>query len=152
MGLYQTLETDMKRALKEGDAVRLSCLRMLIAAIKTAEIDRKVKNLEDPEILQLTQRQIKQHIESIAQFEKGKRQDLVDKETQELKILESYMPKQLEESEVLAIIKEAISETGAATKSDVGKVMKVVMEKVQGRADGKLINQLVQGLLKPRIK
>lgn len=138
----------MKRALKEGDSTRLSCLRMLIAAIKTAEIDRKVKSLEESDILQLLQRQIKQHKESIAQFEKGKRQDLVDKETLELKILEAYMPKQLEESELVAIIKEAISETGAATKSDVGRVMKAVMEKVRGRADGKLINQLVQGFLK----
>lgn len=151
MGLYEQIETDMKRALKEGDAIKLSCLRMLIAAIKVAVIDRKVKNLEEADILQLIQKQIKQHKESIEQFEKGKRQDLVDKEARELKILELYMPINLSEPEILAIIKEAISETGAQAKSDAGKVMKVVMDRVRGRADGKIINQLVLGLLNPSI-
>lgn len=144
--IYQKIEADMRRALKEGDSIKLSCLRMLLAAIKTLEIE-KVK-LEEADILQIIQRHVKQHKESIEQFEKGRRQDLVDKEAKELKILEAYMPKQLNEDEVLAIVKEAISETGAATKSDAGKVMKLVMEKVRGRADGKVVSQLVMGLLR----
>lgn len=148
MDLYQKIEEEMRRSLKEGDSVKLSVLRMLISAIKTLEIDKKVKRLEEPDILQLIQKQVKQHKESIEQFEKGKRQDLVDKETKELKVLESYMPKQLSDDEVMSLIKEAISETGATTKSEVGKIMKVVMEKVKGRSDGKTVNQLAMKLLK----
>ncbi len=146
--LYQKIEADMRRALKEGDALTLSVLRMLISAIKTSEIDKKIKKLEEGDILQILQRQIKQHKDSIEQFEKGKRQDLVDKEAKELKILETYMPKQLSNEEILAVIKEAISETGTTMKSEVGKVMKVAMEKLKGKADGKVVNQLAMELLK----
>lgn len=144
--LYQKIEADMKHALKEGNAIRLSCLRMALSAIKTLEIEKK--NLEEADILQIIQRQIKQHKESIEQFEKGKRPDLADKEAKELKILEGYMPKQLSEEEILTIIKEAISETGVVAKSDAGRVMKAVMDKVRGKADGKVVNQLVMGLLR----
>jgi len=148
MGLCQKLEDDMKAALKEGDSVKLSVLRMLVSDVKMIAIKKNVKEAEDPDILQTIQRHIKQHKESIEQFMKGSRQDLVDKEAKELKILETYMPKQMSEDEVIGVIKDAISATGATTKAEMGKVMKVVMEKVRGKADGKMVNQLIMGLLK----
>jgi len=148
MELHRRLEDDMKAALKEGDSIKLSVLRMVVSAVKTLQIEKNVKAAEETDILQILQKQVKQHRESIEQFEKGKRQDLADKEIKELKILESYMPKQLSEEEVTAIVKEAIAETGAVAKSDMGKVMKQVMDKVKGRADGKVVNQAVMRLLK----
>jgi uncharacterized protein YqeY len=98
--------------------------------------------------MQILSRQIKQHKESIEQFKKGNRPDLADKEASELSILESYMPAQMSEDEVVAIVKTAISETGAIAKSETGKVMKAVMEKARGRVDGKTVNQIVMKLLK----
>lgn len=148
MGLYNRLESDMKSALKGGEAFKLSVLRMVISAVKMIGIEKNIKEVADPEVLQILQKQIKQRKESIVQFEKGKRQDLADKEAAELKILESYMPEQLTEEELLKIVKEAIAETGASAKSDMGKVMKVVMPKVAGKADGKTINQLLMQFLK----
>lgn len=148
MGLYNRLESDMKSALKGGEAFKLSVLRMAISAVKMIGIEKNIKEVADPEVLQILQKQIKQRKESIVQFEKGKRQDLADKEAAELKILESYMPKQLTEEELLNIVKEAIVETGASAKSDMGKVMKVIMPKVAGKADGKTINQLLMQFLK----
>jgi uncharacterized protein YqeY len=148
MTLYRKIESDMREALKKGEAVRLSALRMLISAIKTMEIEKNLKEAADPDVIKIIQTQIKQHRESIAQFEKGNRPDLAGKEKEELTILESYMPKQLTEEEVTAIVKEAIASSCAVTKQDMGKVMKLVMEKAAGRADGKMVNQIVMKLLK----
>ena len=148
MSLYQTIENDMRQALKAGDAVKLSVLRMVVAAVKTFAIDKNVKEAPEGDVLQILQKQIKQHKESVTQFEQGSRHDLAEKELLELKVLEGYMPKQLGEDEILAIIKAAIAETGASTKADMGKVMKAITEKTRGRADGKLVSTLVTGLLK----
>jgi len=148
MSLYQTIENDVKAAMKGGDSVKLSVLRMLLSAVKTFAIEKNIKEPADADILQMLQRQIKQHKESIDQFTNGKRQDLADKESKELKILETYMPKQFSEEELLVIIKSTIAETGASTKADLGKVMKAVTEKVKGRSDGKVVIGLVAGLLK----
>lgn len=148
MSLYHVIENDIKAAMKGGDSVKLSVLRMLLSAVKTFAIEKNLREPADTDILQILQRQIKQHKESIDQFTKGKRQDLSDKESKELKILETYMPKQLSEEELLVIIKAAIAETGASTKADLGSVMKAVTEKVKGRSDGKVVIGLVTGLLK----
>jgi len=148
MSLFEKLENEMKAALKAGDSVKLSVMRMLISAIKMAEIQKNVKALGDSDVLQIIQRQIKQHSESIEQFKKGNRQDLVEKEAKELELLKSYMPAQIGEDELRSIIKDAVAETGASTKADMGKVMKIVMEKAKGRADGKLINSIVATFLK----
>lgn len=148
MTLSKRLEDDMKAALKGGDAARLSVLRMVISAVKMIEIEKNVKDLADADVLQVLQKQAKQRRESIAQFEKGNRHDLADKEAAELKMLESYMPKQLSEEELLAIIKDAVTEASASARSDLGKVMKVLMPKVAGKADGKTVNQLVMRFLK----
>lgn len=143
MGLYQKISDDAKTALKEGNSFSLSVLRMVISAVKMLEIEKSLKEIDDQSVLQVIQRQAKQHKESIEQFGKGNRHDLAEKELKELRILESYMPKQLTEDELTAMVKEAISETGAKSKADIGKIMKIVMEKSRGRSDGKTINQIV---------
>ena len=147
MSLYKKIDDDMKSALRQHEALRLSVLRMLVSAIKMRQIEKNVKDLDEAEIVQIIQRQIKQHRESIAQFEKGNRPDLVEKEASELKVLEAYMPQQLTDDELAAIIKQAIAESGAAAKSEAGKVIKLVMEKAAGKADGKRVSQAVMALL-----
>ena len=147
MELYKTIENDVKSAMKGGEAVKLSVLRMVLSAIRMHAIEKNVKEVADADVLQIMQRQIKQHKESIEQFEKGKRSDLADKELAELEILESYMPEKMSEDELLALIKYVIKDTGASAKTDIGKVMKLAMERAKGRADGKTINQLVADLL-----
>lgn len=147
MSLYKRLEDDMRQALKAKDAVRLSVLRMLISAVKMFEIEKNIKEPEDKDVIQIVQRQVKQHRDSIDQFTKGGRMDLAVKETEELKILETYLPRQMTEDELLVIIKGVIADLGAIKKSETGRVMKAVMEKVQGGYDGKTVNQLVMKLL-----
>ena len=148
MNLYERLQGDMKASMKSGEVVKLSVLRMLISAIRLMEIDKKLKSIEDGDVSQILQKQIKQHKDSIEQFEKGNRQDLADKEKSELTILQTYMPKQMTEDELMAAVKEAIAETGATTKADTGKVMKYVLEKAKGGIDGKSVNQVVLKILK----
>lgn len=148
MDLYKQLQEDMKSAMKAGEAVKLSVLRMLISAIKLMEIDKKLNKIEDSDVSAIIQKQIKQHKDSIEQFEKGQRRDLAEKEASELAILEKYMPEQMNEEALTMMIKDAIAESGASTKADTGKVMKLVMEKAKGRTDGKSVNQIVLKLLK----
>ena len=148
MSLYERLDSDVKNALKEGNSLKVSVLRMALSVIKTLQIEKNIKSLDDDSVIQILQRHAKQHRESIEQFGKGGRQDLVDKESSELKILNEYLPQQMTEEELMVLVKMAITETGAVMKSDTGKVMKAVMEKAKGKADGKTINKLVGGLLK----
>ena len=148
MSLYERLDSDVKCALKEGSSLKVSVLRMALSAIKTLQIEKNIKSLDDDGVIQILQRQAKQHRESIDQFGKGGRQDLVDKEKSELKILDEYLPQQLSEEELMVLVKAAIADTGAVAKTETGKVMKAVMEKAKGKADGKTINKLVGQLLK----
>lgn len=148
MSLYKQIEDEMKVALKSGDAAKLSVLRMLVADVKNLVIEKNLKEVQGQDVLQIIQRHIKQHKESIDQFEKGKRADLVDKEKLELKMLEAYMPKQLSEEDLATIIKAIAAESGISAKQDMGKLMKLVMDNVKGRSDGKIVNQLVMKLLK----
>ncbi len=148
MSLYERLDVDVKRALKDGNSLKVSVLRMVLSAIKTLQIEKNIKSLDDEGVIQILQRHVKQHRESIEQFDKGGRTDLVDKEDAELKILEEYLPKQLTEEELTAIVKAVITETGAVSRADTGKVMKAAMEKAKGRADGKAVSGIVQQLLK----
>lgn len=148
MDLRQKIEDDVKSALKKGETVKLSVLRMLLSAVKMHEIEKNIKRADEPDILQIIQRQIKQRNDSIEQFEKGNRQDLADREKEELKVLKTYMPEQIGQEELARIVKEAIEASGATKKTDVGKVMKIAMEKVRGRADGKAVNQIAITMLK----
>lgn len=142
----EKIDLDIKNAMKEKNEIKLGTLRMLKAALKNKEIEKR-KALTEPEFLEVVQKQVKQRRDSMAEFEKAKRQDLLTKETAELAILEQYLPKQLSESELKAIIEEAIQATGAKAKSDMGKIMKEVMPKIAGRADGRQVNQIASGLL-----
>lgn len=148
MRLYETIDQDSKIALKAKDALKLSVLRMVISAVKMLEIQKNIKIAEDSDVVQIIQKQMKQRKDSIEQFLKGNRNDLAEKESAELRILESYMPKQMTEDELRALITETMAELGAKAKSDTGKVMKAAMEKVKGKADGKIVSQIVSGLLK----
>ena len=147
MPLYEKIESDVRRAMKASDPMRVSVLRMALSEIKMLQIEKNIKQLDDDGVAQILQRHVKQHRESIEQFTKGGRADLANKESAELKILEEYLPEQLTVDELTAIVKAAISETGAAGQGDTGKVMKAVMEKTKGRADGKAASQLVTILL-----
>ena len=143
MSLKDKILQDMKEAMKARDRLRLSTLRLLVSQIKNREIDAKGE-LKDDEVLVLTRKAVKQRLDSISQYEKGGRQDLADKERAEMEILKAYLPEELSREALLAIIDEAISATGAHSPKDIGKVMKEVMPKVKGRADGKVVNELVR--------
>jgi len=148
MDTYEKMESQMKDAMKQKDSLKLSVLRMAIAAVRNAEIVKKVKKLEELDVLQVIQKMIKEHRESITQFEKGNRPDLVEKEKRELEVLQRYVPKEMDEEELTSIVKIAVQESGFTSKADAGKVMKVVMERVKGHADGKIVNKIVLSLLK----
>jgi uncharacterized protein YqeY len=146
VGLAERLDADMKQAMKNKDKVRLSTIRMIRTAIKNAEIDLK-KSLTDEDILAVLNRELKQRRDSLQAFQDAGRSDLVDQVQQEIQVLQDYMPAQLSEEEVREIVIATIAELGATSKKDMGKVMGALMPKVQGRADGKLVNQLVQAHL-----
>lgn len=144
--LLEKIRADMKDAMKAREQARLSTLRMIVAAAMEKEVELK-RALEDGDVLVVLQNQVKKRKESIEQFKAGGRQDLVDKEEAELKLLEAYLPAGLTEAEVEAAVEEAIRETGAASKKDLGRVMKAVMDKHKGRVDGKVVNKIVAAKL-----
>ncbi len=141
--IEEKINNDIKEAMKSKNPVKVTTLRMLKAAIKNVAIRKKIDLLEDADIFQIVAKQIKQRKDSIESFSKGKREDLVEKENREMEILQAYLPEQLPEQEIIAIVKEAIIEINAQSRSDMGKVMKIVLEKVKGRADAKIISGIV---------
>jgi len=146
MSLLQKLDDDLKRALKASDSLKVSVLRLTKAALKNKQIDKR-EELSDDEILSVISTLSKQRRESIELFSKGGREDLAEKERQELAILRSYLPKQLTPEELDAIIAEAIRESSSGGLKEIGKVMRLVMQRVKGAADGKIVNQRVKELL-----
>jgi uncharacterized protein YqeY len=146
MGLKETLNEDLKASLKAGEKLKLSTIRMLLSEIKNAEIAKRGE-LTDEELLAVAAHEARKRKEAIEEFAKGGRQDLVDKETYELSVLEAYLPEQLSDEEVRRIVEETIQEAGASTPADLGKVMGKLMPKVKGKADGKKVNQLVREML-----
>lgn len=146
MPVLGTIEADLKAAMKASESLRVSTLRLVKAALKNKEIDKKAP-LSDDEALSVLSTLAKQRRESIEQFTKAGRPDLADKEQKELEILQAYMPKQLSTAELDAAIAEAIRESGAQGPSDMGKAMKAVMAKVKGQADGKAVGERVKELL-----
>jgi len=147
MKLEERIEKEIKDALKAGEQIKVSTLRMLKSDINKFRLDENKKSLTEGDIIKIVKRHVKQHKDSIEQFAKGNRQDLVDKEKKELEILMAYMPEEIPASELKKIVAEVIKETGATSKKDMGRVMKQVMEKAKGRADGKTVSQLVASLL-----
>jgi hypothetical protein len=146
MSTKAKLTEDMKTAMKAKDTARLSTIRMLVSAIKNKEIDQR-RDLTDEEASAVISTAVKQRRDSIEQFKAGGRQDLVEKEEAEVAVLLSYLPQQLTESEIRDIVKSAIAETSATSAKDMGKVMKVIMPKTKGKADGALVNKAVKELL-----
>jgi uncharacterized protein YqeY len=134
MSLKERITEDMKTAMRGGEKERLATIRMLQAAIKQREVDERIQ-LDDAQVLSAIEKMIKQRKESIVQFEAGGRADLVAKEAAELAVLQVYMPAQLSEADLDALIAEAIASTGAASIKDMGKVMGVVKSRAAGRAD-----------------
>jgi uncharacterized protein YqeY len=146
MELREKIEADTKDALKSGAKDKVSTLRMLNAALKNKQIDKR-RPLTEDEVVETVRSLIKQRKDSIEQFAKGGRQDLVDKETAEVAVLETYLPKQLAREELEAMVRDAITKTGAQGARDMGKVMKTLIPMVGGRADGKLVSELVKNAL-----
>jgi len=146
MSLLKKLDEDLITALKKSDKLKLSVLRMVKAAVKNQQID-KGRELQDEEILAIFSTLAKQRRESIEQFLKGGRDDLVQQETLELAILQSYMPAQLSAQEIDAVIFQAIKESSAKNEGDMGKVMKILAPRIKGVADGKRVNNRVRELL-----
>ena len=134
MTLKERITEDMKTAMRSGEKDRLAVIRLLQAAIKQREVDERI-TLDDTQVTSVLEKMIKQRKESIVAFEKGARADLVAKETAEIAVLQPYLPAQLSDAELDAIIAEAISSTGAASIKDMGKVMGVVKSKAAGKAD-----------------
>lgn len=142
--LEEKILNDYKEAMKNKDALRSSVLSFLRAEMINVAMSKKKKALEDNDCLSVIRKQVKARQDSIAQFKQGNRQDLADKETKELEILKSYLPPELSVDEVKKIIDEAILSTGASGMKDMGRLMKEVTEKISGRAEGKLISDLVR--------
>jgi len=152
MSISQRIVEDMKTAMKAGDKDRLGTLRMLKSKLQMAEVDLRAKKgldyvLEDEQALGALSSYAKQRRDSIESYDKAGRPDLAAKERAELEIVQEYLPAQLGEDDVREIVKQAIAEVNASSPDDMGAVMKVVMPKVKGVADGKLVNQLVRDLL-----
>jgi hypothetical protein len=148
MSLEERLVEEMKQAMKSNEKLRLSTIRMIRSSLKNKEIELR-KKLEDEDIVKVIQVMVRKGEESVEQFQAGGRMDLVEKETKEIEILKSFLPQPLSHEEILKIVDETIQETQASSLKDIGKVMKSVMPKIGGKADGKLINQLVKERLSP---
>jgi uncharacterized protein len=146
MSLKDRINDDMKAAMRARETERLATIRLLLAAIKQREVDDRV-TLDDAGITAVIDKMIKQRKDSISQFEAAGRQDLVDKEAAELKVLADYMPAQLSEAEIAAEVQAAVAQSGAAGPQDMGKVMGVLKGKLAGRADMTAVSALVKAAL-----
>jgi uncharacterized protein len=144
MSLLERLNNDMKQAMKNKEKDKLSVIRMIKASLQNEAIKLGTKELSEEEELTILSRESKQRKDSLHEFVKAGREDLAEKLRAELTIVELYMPTQLTEEELSDIVKETISEIGANSKADMGKVMAAIMPKIKGKADGSLVNKLVQ--------
>lgn len=147
MSLKVRLMDELKTSMKNKDKTRKNVITMLRAAIKQREIDERIE-LTDDDIIEVIARQVKQKRDSIEDFKKADRQDLIDLTVEEIEILSEYLPEQLTEEEVDEIVKAAIDEVGANSSKDIGKVMGKVMPQVKGKADGGIVNRIVRQYLK----
>jgi uncharacterized protein YqeY len=147
MTLKERIQHDVKEAMRAKDKERLATIRLIMAAIKQREVDERIE-LDDDQVLVVLDKMVKQRRESIAQFEKAGRDDLIAKEAAELDIIQQYLPEQLGEDEINALIDEALQATGASSIKDMGKVMGQLKPKLQGRAD----MGAVSGLIKARLQ
>lgn len=146
MSILEQLNEDMKTAMRAKEREKLTTIRMIKASIQNEEI-KKGQELDEEEVLAILSREKKQRLESYAEFEKAGREDLTEKLKVELEVVDQYLPEQLSDDEVRALVEESIEEVGAESMQDMGTVMSNVMPKLQGRADGSQVNTLVRELL-----
>jgi uncharacterized protein YqeY len=144
--IFETISNDLNVALKAGDKIRVSILRMIKSAVRNREIEKKAP-LDDDEVQAILKTFVKRGKDSIDQFTKAGRTELAEKESQELAVVQNYLPKQLSEEETKSIIADTLKEMEAAGPKDMGKVMKAVMGKTKGLVDGKLANKLLKEIL-----
>lgn len=142
MSVMERLDQDMKQAMKDRAALKLSVIRMVKAALKNEEINQG-RLLSDDEVLTILTRELKQRRESLHEFEKAGREELASKTREEIDVLSAYLPAQLSEDEIREIVREAIASINASSKKEMGKVMGAIMPKVKGRADGNLVQKIV---------
>lgn len=147
MPLKEKLMEDLKESMKSKNKVKKDVVTMVRAAIKQREVDERIE-LSESDVLDIISKQIKQKKDSVEDFVKGNRQDLVDLTNEEINILLEYLPPQLTDEELDTIVKKAIEETGAQTKKDLGKLMALIMPQVKGKADGKHVNEIVAKYIK----
>ena len=145
--LEEQISEDYKQAMRDKNPARVSTLSFLRAQLKNVHIDKRVDKLDDAEVIVVIKKQVKQRQDSIDQFEKGGRADLATKEKAELEILKSYLPAEISAGELKAIVQGVIKEVAAESAKDMGKVMKALLPKVEGRADNKAVSQMVRELL-----
>ncbi|NSW89165.1 MAG: GatB/YqeY domain-containing protein [Firmicutes bacterium] len=146
MSLKEKLLEDFKTAIKDKDTVRKDAVQMVRSAVLQVEKDQKV-TLDDDGIIEVIAKQIRQKKDVLPEYENSGRHDLIEKLKREIEILTQYLPEQLTEEQLEGIIKQAVQDTGARSAKDIGKVMQAVMPKIKGRADGRLVNQIVKRLL-----
>jgi hypothetical protein len=149
MTYKEQIEEGIRGALKGKDTIRVSVLRMLLTSLSYKEIERKRPTTEE-EFYAVVRTMMKQHSESIESFKKGNRPDLVEKEEKELEILREFVPAQMSEDEILQEVEQAVSLAGAKDQKDMGKVMKLLMEKLASRVDGKVLSEIVRKRLSPQ--
>ncbi len=147
MSLFDTLQQDMKQALKNKDQLKLSTIRLILSSVSYARI-AKGSELTDDEVMAVISREAKGRRETIESAISGSREDIAEREKAELDILQTYLPEQLDEAEIETIVRQIISEVGAVDLKDRGKVMGPLMQKVKGRADGRLVSQVVEKVLR----
>lgn len=146
MAIKERIQEDLKNAMKSGDTAKRDALRVIASAIKQVEVDSREVLTED-DVLGILTGEIKRRRDSISEATKAGRTDIADKEQYEVTLIETYLPQQLTREELEAEVRKAISESGAKTAKEMGNVMKVLMPRVKGRADGKLVNEVVKALL-----
>ncbi len=147
MSIKEQLTADMKEAMKAHDKDRLAVIRLARGAVRQAEIDGGHTELDDEGVIGVLSKEVKMRRDSLEEFQKGGREDLVAKTQAEIDVLMHYLPAQLSEDEVKKLVADAVAQTGAQTQKDMGKVMGLLMPKVKGRADGKMVNTLVRSML-----
>ncbi len=144
MGLTEKINDDLKTAMKSGDKTRLETLRMLRAQIIEFEKSGSNREMANDDAMKILLSAVKKRKESLEMYEKASRQDLVEKESKEISIIQEYLPKQMNREEAEVIIGKIVAETGASSSKDIGKVMPVVMKELKGKIDGKVINEIVK--------
>ena len=143
MSLKEKIQEDLKSSMKNKDTIKKSVVTLIRAAIKQQEVDKRI-DLDDEAIIDIISKQLKQRNDSLAEFEKANRQDLIDETKSEIQVLEGYLPQQLSEEELEKSVIETIAEVGATSMKDMGKIMATIKPKTAGRADGRKINELVK--------